>query len=152
MSCSCYFSYVADTVRWPTAAVVHVLGLYGNPGIRLDLQLAGIPTEAGTQHVPTFPPAYDYRKWMDESRIWYLQSGDVTICVIVMIMQLEGNFKQFCHRSKLVAVLLLLRLLQEKATIRKLRKSSLHLTLFASRSETLRSVRCVRRLVQYGAL
>jgi hypothetical protein len=117
MSCSCYFSYVAETVRWPTAAVV--LGLYGNRGIRLDLQLAGIPTEAGTQHVPTFPPAYDYRKWMDQSRIWYLQSGDVTICVIVMIMQLEGNFKQFCQRSKLVAVLLLPRLLKEKAAIRK---------------------------------
>jgi hypothetical protein len=63
MSCSSYFSYVAEAVRWPAAAVV--LGPYGNTGIRLDLQLTGIPTEVGIQHVPTFPPAYDFRKWMD---------------------------------------------------------------------------------------
>jgi hypothetical protein len=110
-------SYVAEAVRWPTAAVV--LGPYGNTGIKLDIQLTGIPTEVETQYVPDFPPAYDYRKWMDQSRIWYLQSDDVTICVIVMILQLEGNFKQFCHRSKLLTVLLLLSLIQEKATIRK---------------------------------
>ena len=63
MFCSCYFSFVAEAVRWPAAAVV--LGPYGNTGIRLDLQLTGLPTEVGTQHVPTFPPAYDFRKWMN---------------------------------------------------------------------------------------
>jgi hypothetical protein len=63
MSCSCYFSYVAEAIRWPAATAV--LGPYGNAGFRLDLQLTEIPTEVGTQHVPTFPPAYDFRKWMD---------------------------------------------------------------------------------------
>jgi len=63
MSCSFYFFYVAEAESWPAAAVV--LGSYGNTRIRLNLQLTGIPTGVGTQHVPTFPPAYNYRKWMD---------------------------------------------------------------------------------------
>jgi hypothetical protein len=48
-----------------------------------------------------------------------MQNDDVTICVIVMIMHLEGNFRQFCLRVRLVTVLLLLRLVHEKETIRK---------------------------------
>jgi hypothetical protein len=92
-------------LRLPAATIV--LGHHGNTGIRLDLQLTGIPTEVGTQQVPTIPAACNHRKWMH--RTWYLQNDDVTICVNVTIMQLEGSFKLISHRSKRVTVLLLLR-------------------------------------------